>query len=58
MEWYDPSTPFCLILNTGRGRIIMSGKICKVEGCHRTDIEGYGYCRLHYRRSERTVTQL
>ena len=36
--------------NTGRGRIIMSDKICKVGSCPRTDIEGYGYCRLHYKR--------
>ena len=28
----------------------MSNKICKVNGCVRNDIEGYGYCRLHYRR--------
>ena len=25
-------------------------KICKVDGCSRTDMGGFGYCRLHYRR--------
>lgn len=62
MEWYDPSTPFCLISDTGRGRMFMSDKVCKVDGCDRTDIEGYGFCRLHYKRfrahGDPTITKL
>lgn len=28
-------------------------KVCKVEGCERTDIKGYGYCNKHYQRWKR-----
>ena len=28
----------------------MSNKVCKVDGCQRTDRGGYGYCGLHYKR--------